>query len=175
MSTLYVDTINEKTSGNGVQIADLVLVPAAGSVVQVAQWNVTPIAIGTGGSWAATTVPTIANTYSVGDYAFTKQYSGSKVVAMVSGHVDHSGSSNDPAIVALLESSGTFMGAAYRHVRVNNNEPVTYAFSGEDTTTGTSKTYKLRCHYSGSIMYFGRSAANNSSHVFTVVFMEIAQ
>ena len=62
MSTLYVDTITEKTSGNGVQISDLV--PAAGSVVQVAQWNVTPIAIGTGGSWAATTVPTIANTYS---------------------------------------------------------------------------------------------------------------
>jgi len=33
MSTLYVDTITEKTSGNGVQIADLV--PAAGMVVQV--------------------------------------------------------------------------------------------------------------------------------------------
>ena len=33
MSTLYVDTITEKTLGNGVQIADLV--PAAGSVVQV--------------------------------------------------------------------------------------------------------------------------------------------
>ena len=33
MSTLYVDTITEKTVGNGVQIADLV--PAAGSVVQV--------------------------------------------------------------------------------------------------------------------------------------------
>lgn len=35
MSTLYVDTITEKTVGNGVQIADLV--PAAGSVVQVVQ------------------------------------------------------------------------------------------------------------------------------------------
>jgi hypothetical protein len=35
MSTLYVDTITEKTSGNGVAIADLV--PAAGSVVQVKQ------------------------------------------------------------------------------------------------------------------------------------------
>lgn len=33
MSQLYVDTITEKTAGNGVQIADLV--PAAGSVVQV--------------------------------------------------------------------------------------------------------------------------------------------
>ena len=147
----------------------------AGSVVQVAHWNVTPIVIGTGGTWAATTVPTIANTYSVGDYAFTKLYSGSKVVAMVSGHVDHSGGTSDPAIVALLESSGTFMGAAYRHVRYVNNEPLTYAFSGEDTTTGTSKTYKLRCHYNGTTMSFGRSASNNSSHVFTVVFMEIAQ
>ena len=33
MSTMYVDTITEKTLGNGVQIADLV--PAAGSVIQV--------------------------------------------------------------------------------------------------------------------------------------------
>lgn len=33
MSQLFVDTITEKTSGNGVQIADLV--PAAGSVIQV--------------------------------------------------------------------------------------------------------------------------------------------
>ena len=37
MSTLYVDTITEKTVGNGVHIADLVLVPNAGSVVQVKQ------------------------------------------------------------------------------------------------------------------------------------------
>ncbi|MFZ9080349.1 MAG: hypothetical protein ACO23H_17580 [Alphaproteobacteria bacterium] len=37
MSQLYVDTITEKTLGNGVQIADLV--PAAGSVVQVQLGN----------------------------------------------------------------------------------------------------------------------------------------
>ena len=43
MSTLYVDTITEKTSGNGVQIADLV--PAAGSVVQVVQGTVAAQAI----------------------------------------------------------------------------------------------------------------------------------
>ena len=39
MSTLYVDTITEKTAGNGVQIADLV--PAAGSVIQVKSFNQT--------------------------------------------------------------------------------------------------------------------------------------
>ena len=43
MSTLYVDTITEKTAGNGVQIADLV--PAAGSVVQVVQGTVAAQAI----------------------------------------------------------------------------------------------------------------------------------
>jgi len=41
MSTLYVDTITEKTSGNGVQIADLV--PKAGSVLQVESTTKTDI------------------------------------------------------------------------------------------------------------------------------------
>lgn len=39
MSQLYVDTITEKTSGNGVQIADLV--PAAGSVVRMGSQKLT--------------------------------------------------------------------------------------------------------------------------------------
>jgi len=50
MSTLYVDTITEKTSGNGVQISDLV--PAAGSVVQVVQSVMTTYSSSTSSSWA---------------------------------------------------------------------------------------------------------------------------
>ena len=165
MSILKVDTINEKTTGNGVQIP--------GHVVQTKLWYVTPVVVSTSGTWAASTVPTLANTYSVGDYSFTKKHSDNKVIAIVSGHVDHENTTGDPSIVALLEAGGTFMGAAYRHVTRQGNEPFPYCFSGEDTTSGTSKTYKLRCHSSGTSMRFGRSNANNSSHVYTVVFMEV--
>ena len=167
MSILKVDTINEKTSGNGVAIP--------GHVIQAKLWYVTPIEVTTSGTWAVDTVPTLANTYSVGDYSFTKKHSDSKVIATVSGHVDHESTTSHPSIVALLEANGTMMGAAYRHVRHQGNEPYPYCFSGEDTTSGTSKTYKLRCHSSGTKMRFGRSLTNNTSHVFTVVFMEIAQ
>jgi hypothetical protein len=48
MSQLFVDTITEKTAGNGVQIADLV--PAAGSVVQVVSNELTSSGSASGGS-----------------------------------------------------------------------------------------------------------------------------
>jgi len=170
-SILKVDTI-QTTAGATPTTKDLGLSPD--SVIQTKLWYVTPIVVSTSGSWTAGTVPTLGNTYSVGDYSFTKKHSDSKVIATVSGHVDHDATSH-PSIVALLEAGGTFMGAAYRHVIRSGNEPKPYCFSGEDTTSGTSKTYKLRCHSSANVMRFGRSSSNNTSHVFTVVFMEIAQ
>ena len=171
-SILKVDTI-QTTAGAAPTVKDLGF--SSDSVIQAKLWYVTPVVVSTSGTWAAATVPTLANTYSVGDYSFTKKHSDSKVIATVSGHVDHEGTSSHPSIVALLEAGGTMMGAAYRHVLRQGNEPMPYCFSGEDTTSGTSKTYKLRCHSSGTSMRFGRSQTNNSAHVFTVVFMEIAQ
>lgn len=171
-SILKVDQI-QTTAGAAPTTKDLNF--AADNIVQTKLWYVTPVVVSTSGSWAASTVPTLANTYSVGDYSFTKKHSDSKVFAILSGHVDHESTTSHPSIVALFESGGTRLGAAYRHVRVQGNEPLSYCFSGEDTTSGTSKTYKLRCHSSGTSMRFGRSQTNNSAHVFTVVFMEIAQ
>ena len=171
-SILKVDTI-QTTAGAAPTVKDLGF--SSDSVIQAKLWYVTPVVVSTSGTWAASTVPTLANTYSVGDYSFTKKHSDSKVIATVSGHVDHESTTGDPAIVALIEAGGTRLGAAYRHPRVQGNEPLPYCFSGEDTTTGTSKTYKLRCHTSGTAMRFGRSQTNNHSHVFTVVFMEVAQ
>lgn len=155
-------------------------VAPAGSVIQSVLWKMTPVEKSTSGTWAADTFPTIGNTYVVETYNFTKKYSNSKVHATVSGHVDHSGSTGHPSIVALIEKSNyptseTFMGAAYRHVRVQNNEPLTYAFSGEDAVAGINKQYSICCHSSASVMRFGRSANINSAHVFTILLQEIAQ
>ena len=168
MSTMYVDNLRENTLNNGVHIP--------GHVVQVKKWDISPVTISTGGSWAAATVPTIANTYSVADYNFTKIYSNSKVMSWAMGNADpFSSATGHPTIVCLFETGGTYMGGAYRHVRVANDEPLAFNFAGEDTTTGINKTYKLRCHSSNDGIRFGRSANNNSAHTYNVILMEIAQ
>ena len=190
MSTLQVENLIGPTSGSN---ANKVIIPSGqtldasngfvapvGHVIQSVLWKMTPVVKSTSGSWAAATFPSIGNTYVVETYNFTKKYSNSKVHATVSGHVDHEGTTGDPCIVALIEksnypSSETFMGAAYRHVRVQGNEPLTYAFSGEDAVAGINKQYSICCHSSGSSMRFGRSQTNNSAHVFTILLQEIAQ
>ena len=100
-SILKVDTI-QTTAGAAPTVKDLGF--SSDSVIQAKLWYVTPVVVSTSGTWAAATVPTLANTYSVGDYSFTKKHSDSKVIATVSGHVDHEGTSSHPSIVALLLS-----------------------------------------------------------------------
>jgi len=187
MSTLAVNTIQAETgstvtvaSGHSLDASNGLATPA-GHVVQSVLWKITPIDKSTSGSWASGTSPTLANTYEVENYNFTKKHSNSKVHVTVSGHVDHgSAGGGSPAIIALIEKNGTggsnetFMGAAYRHVRVNDNEPLPYTFCGEDAVAGTSKIYSLRCHYSGPNMRIGRSSTNNPAHVFTILLQEIA-
>ena len=170
MSNLYVDSIVEKTSGNGVHIP--------GHVIQAVIWEIPPTSRSTAGSWSVNTTPTLPNTYSVAEYAFTKKHSNSHVVCIASGHVDLSDAGTGrPSIVALFEDgSNTLIGSGYRHIRVNNDEPFVYAFSGTDTSAGTSKTYKLRCHSSGGPMHFSRTNAGANGHsIYNVVLMEIAQ
>ena len=156
-------------------------IPPAGHVVQSVLWKMTPVEKSTAGTWAVHLFPTILNTYVVETYNFTKKYSNSKVHATVSGHVDHLNATGSPSIVALIEKSNyptseTFMGAAYRHVRVHQDEPLTYAFSGEDAVAGINKQYSICCHSHASVMRFGRPASGtNASHVFTILLQEIAQ
>ena len=189
-SELTVQTLRGPTSGTN---ANKVIIPSgqtldasngfvapAGSVIQSVLWKMTPVEKSTSGTWAVHLFPSIGNTYVVETYNFTKKHSNSKVHATVSGHVDHLNASGSPSIVALIEKSNyptseTFMGAAYRHVRVQQDEPLTYAFSGEDAVAGINKQYSICCHSDASSMRFGRSMSNNSAHVFTILLQEIAQ
>ena len=186
-SELIVQTLKGPTSGANAnkiivptgQTLDAsagALIPDSGAVVQTTVWEIPATSVSTDGSWAVSTTPTIANTYNVGNYSFTKKFSGSKVVCVVAGHVDHANITGTPTIVALFESgSGTLIGSGYRHIRYNNDEPFPYSFSGTDTSTGTSKTYTLRCHCAGGPMYFSRMASGDFGHSkFTVTLMEIA-
>jgi hypothetical protein len=173
-STLTVDNIVGATSSSNIHIP--------GTVVQTVLWTIPVQTRSTGGTWAVTTVPTIANTYSVDDYTFTKKFSNSKVVLSATGHVDHTnvnpgGASGSFSIVALfLDSPETLLGAGQRYMRYNNDESVVYSFNGEDTTTGLTKTYRLKCHTSADSMHFSRTASGSySQNPFTIIIQEIAQ
>ena len=77
MSTLFVDTINEKTSGNGIQIP--------GHVVQVVQEDVNT-------QYSANNIKT--QTF-IRDTAFTAKYANSKLIIMMNvGGCSNGGSTN---------------------------------------------------------------------------------
>jgi len=164
-------------SGHTLDISAGGLIPENGQILQTKVWEISPVSISTAGSWAVTTTPTMPNTYTVEDYTLTKKLSTSNVICIASGHVDHSNvGGGSPTIVALFETgAGTLIGSGYRHLRYNNDEPYVYAFSGTDTTTGLSKTYRLKCHCSGGPMHFSRQNSGSHGHsAYTVVFLEVA-
>jgi len=177
MGTIFVDNIKEHTASHGVHIP--------GHICQVVTWTVAPTVQNTSGSWANNTAPTLPNTYDVEKFTFNKKYSNSKVVFQASGHVDHeSVGGGAPSVVCLFSddnlddgSSGfTLIGSAYRHVRYNNDEPFGYNFSGEDTTAGLIKYYKLRCHSGASSMRFSRMQASGAGNLpYRVLFWEVMQ
>ncbi len=80
MSTLYVDTITEKTAGNGVQIADLV--PAAGSVVQVVTYLSNQTL--SGSLDYSNTALTATNGTTWDSFSFTPKFSNSKILFQTS-------------------------------------------------------------------------------------------
>ena len=175
MSTLFVDNL-KPNANTEITIQGQVNIP--GHVLQVKVWTIAEIQRSTSGSWAANTVPTIANTYEVENYNFTKVASSSKVVFHASGHVDSSNvGGGSPSVACLfLESPETLLGAGYRHVRNNNDEPFVYAFSGEDTTSGIEKTYKLRCHSSATDMRFSRNGHTGIGNMpYRIIFWEVGQ
>lgn len=174
-STLTVDNIVGATSSGSIHIP--------GTVVQTVLWTIPAQTRSTAGtSWSVSTVPTIANTYSVDDYTLTKKFSNSKVILSASGHVDHNniaaggGTGAFSTVALFLDSPETLLGAGQRFMRYNNDESYVYTFNGEDTTTGLTKTYRLKCHSVADNMYFSRTATGNySQNPFTIIIQEIAQ
>ena len=178
MGTIFVDNIKEHTASHGVHIP--------GHICQVKTWTVAEQIRNTAGSWAANTAPTLPNTYAVETYHFIKTYSNSKVVFQASGNIDHANiGGGSPSIVCLfsddtLDNGGNatngLIGAAYRHMRLNGDEPYGYNFSGEDTSSGINKYYKLRCHSSADSMRISRmNTAGIGNSPYKVLFWEVMQ
>lgn len=154
----------------------------AGSIISSAVWKVPATAVSTSGSWAYNTNPTNAATYSVANFTFTKKLSTSIVQGIAVGHVDVNGATGHPTVVSLTNNHpGTAVyGAAYRHQRVQNQEPDAYTFAFEDDMTEQddpfNPVYYLRCHSSASNMYFSRmQAGTTSNNPYRVFFQEVVQ
>ena len=166
MSTLYVDTITEKTSGNGVQIADLV--PAAGSVVQVVSTNLqTPIAYSSAnGSGQATVTNGWTIIPSELHTDITAKASNSKFLVQFDGNIsaDATGGYGDwiGGFGLLVDPAG---GTSWTIIGSGNNGTATsnrkFFFSRAGPTGGGNDGYHS-IPLSGSVLYGSSVSAGNT-------------
>ena len=150
----------------------------SGSIISSAVWNVPATAITTSGSWAYNTTPTNANTYAVANFTFRKKLSSSIVQGIAVGHVDVNGATGHPTVVSLVNKGTAVYGAAYRHQRVQNQEPDAYTFAFTDDMLEQedplNPVYYLRCHSSATTMYFSRmNAGSTENNPYRVFFQEV--
>jgi hypothetical protein len=185
MSTLYVDTITEKTSGNGVQIADLV--PKAGSVVQVKSVTMTDQQSFTGVAFTDITDGTNALSISI-----TPTSSSSKFLLMmnITASANNGGSrfgfrfmrDSTPVGNGVTEGSRTPVAVQGLGTTSNNiDEELTSIFL-DNPATASAITYKIQGHVeqTTSTCIINRSNTNsNSISVYrtasSFTIMEIAQ
>jgi len=152
----------------------------SGSIITSVIWHVPATGVNTSGTWAYNTTPTNAATYGVDNFTFRKKLSSTIVQGIAVGHVDVNGASGHPTVVSLTNNHpGTAVyGAAYRHQRVQNQEPDAYVFAFTDDMLEQedplNPVYYLRCHSSASNMYFSRmQAGTTQNNPYRILFQEV--
>ena len=175
MSTLYVDTITEKTAGNGVQITDLV--PKAGSVVQVVS------AIKTDKQTVTSTSFVDVSDLSV---SITPTSSTSKVLVTFDGHGGHDNQNyflwnivRDSTAIAQPAGSNPYPATANTYVGdsvASGYAIMKYGMTFLDSPSTTSATtYKIQVRTTGGTATVnGRPSNTNGAAISTITVMEIA-
>lgn len=171
MSTLYVDTITEKTSGNGVQIADLV--PAAGSVVQV----VTKHAGGTGNTISTTSYTAIGLEINI-----TPKQNGSHFLCQAFWLVYDRGGTGTLKVESALFRNGTNITGNLTHTPYSGTGQANRMPYGGQSTIDTganaiagtpiSYSYKFKKNNTNEVTY---DVAHNDAKSAFITIMEIAQ
>jgi hypothetical protein len=154
MSILKVDTINEKTSGNGVHIP--------GHVVQVVQGTSTSyLTLGSNNTYVDTSLTA----------TITPKYAASKVLIMHSAPVVYL--DNQDAILRLMRGS-TNIHQMNVYTSSSSYNASYFAFQFLDSPSTTSATtYKTQAYKNqGSFLY---SYTNEVTSTSTLTLMEIAQ
>ena len=159
-STLYVDSLIEKTSGNGVHIP--------GHVVQVVTFE------HTGGEQGITSTSDVATAYTL---TISPKFASSKIVIMTSFDVrKNTGTTNDGAIISLYRN-GTKIRDKWAWVlgyHLVSSSSMFNHFAGNytdnpNTTSALTYTVHLRSHAGGD-MRVGDTSSGGS-----LIEMEIAQ
>lgn len=154
MSTLYVDTINEKTSGNGVQIP--------GHVVQVVQGtSTTYFTLGSNNTYVDTGLTA----------TITPKFSNSKVLILHNSPIVYQNTQD--AILRLLRGTTNVHQMNFYNSSSSYNS-ASFAFQFLDSPSTTSATtYKTQIYKNqGSFLYNYNNEITSTS---TLTLMEIAQ
>jgi len=159
MSTLYVDTINEKTSGNGVQIP--------GHVVQVVTYN-SPETSSSATSTASTSF--VSTGYSV---TITPTATSSKIILQANFNANDTTAAN--GLVFKFYRNGTALGSTNGQIWYNDNSTNFHGAQSllhtDEPSTTSSTTYTLYYKSNGGSTV---RIANDWQSV-NIVAMEIAQ
>jgi len=149
---------------------------AGGKVVKVTSHELDNISVSTAGSWTPQT-PTVANTYSVGDYNVTMTNINNYLVCSFPLLADAANTAHE--IVAILDNTGSetdlLIASSYRYRRNGNDEPLghvlTFYYTPSDISgaTATTRTLSVRCHTGAATMYFGRSQGGFSGQYKTIM------
>jgi hypothetical protein len=168
-STLYVDSLIEKTSGNGVHIPGHVIQVQALSRVRTA-------------STVLTSTSTVIVNDGVGNFetTITPKFSNSKIV----GYVNISGIasvSNANSIAFMIYRNGSFIQTIDSHISYNSDEHgdrchLSHQFIDEPNSTSTV-TYSIYAKpaNTGSIIIFDVHVPTPSHPTNNLILQEIAQ
>jgi hypothetical protein len=167
MSTLYVDTITEKTAGNGVQIP--------GHVVQVKQID-----------WTQTNSTSSASFVNMGEIgSITTTAANSKILVITNIPSQVSSSSDTRVILELRHSLDSYAGNLERHVMVGYREAGGgwamehlgwNCLHDAQQPAGTSISYRTYIQFqSGASSVYYIDAWGQSSLKYKCTLMEIAQ
>ena len=163
MSTLFVDTINEKTSGNGIQIP--------GHVVQVVQGVYT-----TNGSITSSTL-----TDTGISQAITPTSSSSKVLVLINPQLAISGTNAGEVYTQIVRDS-TAIQLYERAFMIYGNDGANYQAGGsysfcylDSPNTTSSTTYKLQGRTNSGTLRINDYFSGDGGGASTITLMEIAQ
>ena len=170
MSTLYVDTINEKTSGNGVQIP--------GHVVQVKRFEPPVTSASVTNYVNGQDVATTSNTTSLWTANFTPLSSSSKILGIYQSQEDGQGTLGWTVHSCFVGS--TLINSTMRFLPEAVSEPYSQGFTFEYTHGTTSQiTFDMRYGSTAAILILlnRTNGSTNSSlrHSTSLTLMEIAQ
>ena len=172
--TLATDSVTAaKLKSDAIAVGDL----PTGTVVKVTSHELDNITVSTSGTWSSGTTPTMANTYSVGDFNVTMTDINNYLVCSFPLQAD--GLATGYEVVSIFDNTGsetdTLIAGSKLYRRYTNQEStshvLTFYYTPSDISgaTATTRTLSIRCFSPGSSMYFGRDNAYNSGEYKTVM------